>query len=186
MRNLITLMGKPGAGKDTQCLLLEEREHMSIVMVGGEVRRRSATNKVLAKGQESGALADPEMVNNIVYELLQNTKPDKDIVIDGYPRSIDESDFLEKACKNLNINFSKIVFLSIPDEEVQKRVSLRGRKDDSREILKKRLDVFNTETRPVIDRYKSKNMLIEVDGLGGVEEIHKRIVKALGVHEDTN
>ena len=172
-------MGMPGAGKDTQALLLEEAADLTVIRVGDEVRKRAKLNKKLDKQIDSGALADDSIVEAIVKEKLIESATNAHLLSDGYPRSLDQAKALGMMCSALNVVIEKVVYIEIPEDEVYKRLEKRGREDDEPEVIRQRLAVFQAETKPVLSYYDSEGLLVRVNGIGSVEEVQNNINKAL-------
>ncbi len=172
-------MGMPGAGKDTQALLLEKAANLTVIRVGDEVRKRAKLDKKLEKEVDSGALADESVVDGIVQDTLAQSQANAHLLSDGYPRSYAQAKALDNMCKALTIAIEKVVYLQIPEKEVFERLKKRGRDDDIPEVIHRRLTVFHEQTEPVLVHYETEGLLVRVDGIGTVEEVHNNVVKAL-------
>lgn len=179
MKSLTLLMGMPGSGKDTQAALLEKSDAFDVIRVGDEARKQAQTDTQLAAELESGQLADPEVINGIVRHALSESGSDANLLSDGYPRSFEQAHALEKMCVELGITIEKVLFLQLPESEVHARLKNRGRTDDTTEAIEERLKVFRTQTQPVLEYYKTKNLLTTIDATGDVQEIFQRIEEAL-------
>lgn len=181
MKHLIVLVGMPGAGKDTQADLLENKLGYSIIRTGDMVRKLAQNNPLIDSEQHSGKLAEPEMVDAMVSDAIRETKIDTKIVCDGYPRTVAQAKKLHDICIQEKIQFDKVIYIQIPVEEVIKRLTLRDREDDTAQGIQKRLEVFESSVRSVLDYYAQNNFLVTIDGVGEIETIHQRIKKALSV-----
>lgn len=179
MKHLVILMGMPGSGKDTQSALLEKSEAYKIIRVGVEVRKQAEQDAHLQAELNSGHLADEEVIDGIVKNVLVHSDANAHLLSDGYPRSFSQASALQKMCEELGVRLEKVLFLELPKEEVYRRLTLRAREDDKPEILEERLEVFAKQTQPVLDYYQANGLLVKVNGAGSVEEVHARIVKAL-------
>ncbi len=169
----------PGAGKDTQADLLESRFGYTIIRVGKLVREIAEHNSLIDSEQHDGRLAEPEVVDNIVLKAIVESVPSAKIVCDGYPRSIAQAKKLDDICKNNNVIIERAIYIEIPEEEVGRRLLLRGREDDSKHAIQKRLEIFHRSTKPVLDYYKKNKLLSTIDGIGVVLDINNRIVKVI-------
>ncbi len=169
----------PGAGKDTQADLLESKCDYTIIRVGKLVREIAEHNPLIDSEQHDGELAEPEVVDNIVLNAIVDTEPSAKIVCDGYPRSIAQAKKLDDICRNNHVVIKKAIYIEIPEEEVARRLLLRGREDDSKQAIQKRLEIFHHSTKPVLDYYKENNILSNIDGVGDILDINQRILKVI-------
>lgn len=173
----ILLIGPQGSGKSTQGKLLAE--HLSIpFIVTGDLLREIASSgtdegKRIKNILESGNLVDDETVVSLIRERVQRPDCQNGFILDGYPRT------LEQAKKVEDLNFDKALYINAPKIEVMQRLLKRGRIDDSEELIKKRLDLYFAQTEPLLENYKNKGILIEIDGLGDIEKIQNNIRNSL-------
>lgn len=172
-------MGAPGSGKDTQAGLLESNNNFEVIRVGQLIRELSKQDKKLNLIQKRGDLANEDMVNKIMSDALDSKPENSHILSDGYPRSLSQAKKLEAMCESKKINLVKVLYLEIPSEEVIKRLSIRSRVDDTNQTIQNRLNIFKQFTIPVIDYFDEHKLLNRIDGMGSVEQIHKRIQKVL-------
>ncbi len=192
----ISILGRPGSGKDTQAELLAKKFGLihiisskiieKVLSRGENVRIEGRIYNILKERrlQKSGLLNTPAFVSALIKtEIISATGRGKGIIMSGSPRTLrelkDELPVLEKLYAK-NIYFINIV---ISSDEVYVRNLKRHRKDlpelDTREIIKKRLAVFNRETAPVIKHLKSKKMIFEINGEQPIAKIHQDILKVL-------
>jgi len=113
-----------------------------------------------------------------LFKKIKKSKKNK-IVIDGFPREINQAIVFDYFVFSENIDFLGIVYLSLSKESSVKRLLLRKRKDDTKKIIQKRLEIYYKETKPVIERYKKQKKLIEIDGEPSIEEIFKNVKNKL-------
>ena len=179
MKSLYVIMGVPGSGKDTQAELLESNHGFKVIRIGHLIRELAKHNDSLNRIQKHGDLADEKLVNNLMSKALDDQPQESRILSDGFPRSLSQAKDLEEMCKTKNIDLVKVIYLHISFEESMKRLKLRARIDDTDETIKNRLDIFSQKTVPVIDYFKSKGILCEVDGAGEIDEIQTRILGVL-------
>ncbi|OJV32016.1 MAG: adenylate kinase [Bacteroidales bacterium 36-12] len=187
MLNVI-IFGAPGCGKGTQSALIIDKfklKHFST----GEVLRKEIDNKteigVEADSYISrGQLVPDEMINKMVAQTVQSLNSTYNgIIFDGYPRTVKQAEELEKMMNEVGSSTHVLVELTVPDHELINRLLSRGltsgRNDDNLEVISKRLEVYGAKTAPVIEFYKSLNKYVPIDGLGSIEEVNDRIVKAI-------
>jgi len=180
MKQLVIIVGLPGSGKDTQIDLLSKSKKIEVIKVGKLIRDLSNSNDDIKKVMQSGGLVDSNLVNNIIKDQIDSYAQDSLIIADGYPRSLDQAEWLEEYAKNNDIELINYVLLSIPDSEAITRLLKRGRMDDVSNIIQNRINIFHSQTEEVIEHYKHKSKFISVDGVGTIEEVEGRMKTALG------
>ena len=180
IKNYIFL-GAPGVGKGTMAKLLAEEKGM-IHISTGDIFRNEIANETDLGLQVKSILASGEYVpDEITNEILRRAvsteeAKTKGFILDGYPRTIPQAKFL----KDNNIIINNVVLLNASDELVIQRILARGRgDDDTEEVVKVRLDVYNQKTKPLIDHYISEELLKEVDATGGIDDNFASLLKVL-------
>ena len=118
----------------------------------------------------------------IVKEALQNNITGNGFILDGFPRTIEQAKALKEIFEELKLNDIKILHLKADNDELLRRLLVRGRDDDTEETIKYRLNVYSDATKPVIDYYLKNGIVIEIDGLGEIETIYGRIFEKLKNH----
>ena len=183
----ILLIGPPGAGKGTQTALLAQ--HFGIPAIStGDIFRENVRNET-PLGLEAKAFMDrgeyvpDSLTNALVRDRLNQDDAAAGFLLDGYPRTIDQveelDDILEETEKKLDV----VVQLTADSEELLRRLSGRaqeqGRSDDTPEVIKRRLDVYEEQTAPLIDIYASRALVAKVNGLGEIGDVTNRIIEVL-------
>ncbi len=183
----ILLIGPPGAGKGTQAALLAQ--HFGIPAIStGDIFRENVRNET-PLGLEAKAFMDrgeyvpDSLTNALVRDRLNQEDAVAGFLLDGYPRTIDQveelDDILEETDKKLDV----VVQLTADSEELLRRLSGRaqelGRSDDTPEVIKRRLDVYEEQTAPLIDIYASRSLVAKVNGLGEIPDVTNRIIEVL-------
>ena len=183
----ILLIGPPGAGKGTQAALLAQ--HFGIPAIStGDIFRENVRNET-PLGLEAKAFMDrgeyvpDSLTNALVRDRLNQEDAVAGFLLDGYPRTIDQveelDDILEETEKKLDV----VVQLTADSEELLRRLSGRaqeqGRSDDTPEVIKRRLDVYEEQTAPLIDIYASRSLVAKVNGLGEIPDVTNRIIEVL-------
>jgi len=127
---------------------------------------------------ESGELVPDDVIVVMLKETLA-AQPDG-FILDGFPRTLKQAQVLDLMLLELHQELSAVVYLSVPDEVVVERLLQRGRADDTEEIIGRRLEVFNEETTPVLEHYAKSGLLVEVEGVGSIEQVQDRMRVSLG------
>jgi adenylate kinase len=183
MINLI-LFGPPGSGKGTQATHLIEKYQLVHISTGDLFRYEMGNNTPLGqKAKEymaKGALV-PDEVTIGMLENKVNAHPDaKGFIFDGFPRTIPQAAALDAFLTTKNSGVSALIALQVNDEEIVKRIKLRGahsgRADDNDEaIIRNRIAVYKNETTPVYNYYEEKGKSHSIQGIGSIDEIFARL-----------
>ena len=183
----LLLIGPPGAGKGTQAALLAE--HFGIPAIStGDIFRENVRNEtplgVEAKGyMDRGEYVPDSLTNALVKDRLNQPDAQKGFLLDGYPRTIDQVDRLDEFLDEMNQKLDVVVQLTADTEELIRRLSKRaqeqGRTDDTPEVIRRRQEVYEEQTAPLIDVYLSRSVVAKINGLGEVSEVTGRIIEAL-------
>ncbi len=186
--------GIVGSGKGTQVKLLmdflKNKDGRELVYVGtGEIFRKiiesSASDldtQAVKEIVNSGRLIPDEMTNKLVLKALEaQLSPEKHLILDGYPRTVFQSEVFEKTMDSFKRENVKIIYIELSKEEAMKRNLLRGRHDDTEEGLAKRFEEYREKVIPAMDYFKDKAdyKIYTINGEQSVENVHKDIIKAL-------
>lgn len=186
MKRLI-FMGPPGAGKGTQAKIICSDYNIPQISTG-DILRESIKNQTEAglrakKFMDAGDLVPDEVVIQIIKDRLKEPDCKNGYLLDGFPRTIEQADALDHLLAEMQMKLDVVLNLAVPDEELLKRLleraKIEGRADDNEETIKNRLVNYNKKTFPLLDYYKKKGLLKEIDGLGKLEEISKLIKKEI-------
>ena len=183
----LLLLGPPGAGKGTQAELLVRRLGIPKISTGDMLRAAvTACSEVGRKAKalmDRGSLVPDEVVIEVAERRLQEADARQGFVLDGFPRTAAQAEALDRILAELGTPLECCVVLGVDEEELVvrllRRASLEGRSDDNEETIRKRMQVYRKRTQPLIDYYRERGLLREVDALGTIEEIAKRIEEAL-------
>ena len=183
----LLIMGPPGAGKGTQARRVSEHYGIPAISTGDMFRAMKTSDTPLARQlraiMESGGLVSDEITNAIVAERL--TQPDcaAGFLLDGYPRTLQQVQALEDFLATTGESLDAVISLRADVDEVVdrllKRAEIEGREDDTADTIRRRQLIFAQETEPLLDVYRSRGLLVEVDGLGAIEEVSARLFAAL-------
>ncbi|MBO6584805.1 MAG: adenylate kinase [Gracilimonas sp.] len=181
----IILFGPPGAGKGTQAKLLQDEFNIPHLSTG-DIFRAAIKNKtplgVKVKSiLDSGELVPDQTVVDLVADELSKDKYQEGYILDGFPRTVVQAEAFDAFLEKNNDELDAFILLSVPEEELIKRILSRGegRSDDTEEKVKTRLQVYREETQPVMKHYEKQGKVQEIDGIGTIDEIFGRIKNAL-------
>ncbi len=180
----LVILGRQGSGKGTQSLRIAEKFGCIHVSTGDMLRAAVAEGTELglqaSAVMESGGLVSDGIMNGIVAERL--SKPDivaDGVLLDGFPRTADQADALESMLADLGQALSLAINLDVPVDEVTQRMMARGRSDDTEEAIRRRLQLYEEQTAPVLHWFDQRDLLTTIDGLGIESEIFDRINTAI-------
>lgn len=178
------LFGPPGAGKGTQAKLLVDKLAFHHVSTGDLLRKEiTAATELGLKAKsliEQGNLVDDAIVEKMIENEIDNNPNVAAFLFDGFPRTIAQAESLDAMLQKRGEAIDKVISIIISDkmvfERIQHRANIEGRKDDANpETIQNRIDTYHKKTEPLIDFYKKQGKYSEIDGVGEVEEIFKKI-----------
>ena len=205
----LALFGPPGVGKGSQAHMLSERDgvrHISTgILLRRAIRSESDFGRQVAEYVQNGKLVPGVFVRSLAEDAIEKQAFDN-FVLDGYPRTIEQADWLTQFLESNGTPLTAVISISVPDEVIVDRLSKRRvnkqtgenyhldfkpppddvdpeliiqRKDDRPESILKRLGVYKAETKPVEQYYRDRGQLVQVDGVGSFEEVYSRIKNSL-------
>lgn len=172
----VLLIGPQGSGKSTQGKLLAEYLNVPFISTGDIFRDLAKEDN--SEGNriklilESGQLVDDKTAVELVKTRLASPDCQSGSILDGFPRTLNQAE-------SLNIDFDKVIYLKIPQEEVLERLLKRGRVDDTKDSINQRLNLYYQQTEALLNYYKNKGILIEVSAVGDIQTIQDEIKKSL-------
>ena len=184
----IVLFGPPGAGKGTQSERLIQKYGLIHLSTGdifrANIKGETELGKLAKSYMDQGSLVPDEVtINMLRTEVLKH--PDANgFIFDGFPRTNAQAQALDTFLATLNSAISIMLALEVEEAELRTRLLLRGqnsgRPDDvNPEVIQKRIDVYNNETKPVKDFYQKQNKFVSIDGIGEIDEISHRLYTAI-------
>lgn len=185
MVNLI-LFGPPGSGKGTQAVKLVDRYNLLHISTGDLFRYEIGNQTPLGKEAKSYMDKGQLVPDSVTIGMLRNkveANPDvAGYIFDGFPRTIPQCEALDDLLAEKGETISKLLMLDVPDDEIVKRILLRGessgRADDlNEEVVRNRIAVYKNETTPVFDYYAKEDKSVKIHGVGGIEEIFDRLAE---------
>ncbi|MFP3397034.1 adenylate kinase [Brevibacterium sp. H602] len=187
MSSRIILIGPPGAGKGTQAARLSEALGVPAISTGdifrANVKGETELGKLAKRYMDAGEYVPDEVTNSMVADRLAQDDAAEGFLLDGYPRTSAQVDELDRILAAEDQAIEHVVELTADTDEVVARLLARaqteGRSDDSEDVIRHRLDVYEEQTQPLTDIYRSRGLLRQVDGLGEVNDITERILSTI-------
>ncbi|WP_433195572.1 adenylate kinase [Nocardia sp. CA-107356] len=178
----LVLLGPPGAGKGTQADLLSDKLGVPHISTGDLFRTNISAQTPLGREAQkyidAGDLVPSDVTNRMVEARVAEPDAANGFVLDGYPRTVDQADALEKILADMDKKLDAVLCFVVPEETVVSRMMARGRADDNEDVIRNRLRVYREETEPLLEHYDG--LVVSVDGVGEVDEVNSRALGALG------
>ena len=181
------LLAPPGAGKGTQGERLAEIYGVPHLATGDLLRQHVAEGTALgaeAKAyMDRGELVPDKIVTSLILNQLTGSRPLRGFILDGFPRSLKQAEESYEWGQGRSLTLQRVISLAVDDDELVRRLLERGRRsgrsDDNEATIRKRLRVYAETTAPLLDFYRQRGILAEIDGTGPVDEVTDRIRAAL-------
>jgi adenylate kinase len=188
----LLIMGPPGAGKGTQATRIAEHYGIPAISTGDIFRAMKNADTPLARQvraiMESGGYVSDEITNEIVQDRLARPDCQGGFLLDGYPRTLQQVRTLDEHLAETGRPLDAVISLLADTDEVVarllRRAAIDGRSDDNEGTIRVRLQVYAEQTEPLLEVYRSRGLLVEVDGLGEVDEVSERVFAALDAHRE--
>jgi adenylate kinase len=183
----LVILGPPGAGKGTQAKRIAERFGIPAISTGDIFRKNIADQTELGvlvdKIVKSGKYVPDEVTNDLVRDRLKDEDCLPGFLLDGYPRTIAQVLELDTMLAVQNHALDAVLELTVDNDHVVerllKRAQTEGREDDTEDVIRHRLEVYDEQTAPLTNLYSQRGLLITVDGLGEIDEVTERLNTAL-------
>ncbi len=183
---VLIFLGPPGSGKGTQAELLTEKLNLSHISIGDLLRENISNNTELGKLAssyvKSGELVPDELIIDLMDSYITNVKNNSEIsgiILDGFPRTINQAIALENKIKQLDVSIKTVLNLDISDQKILNRLAGRGRADDKPELINNRLKVYRNQTEPLLKFYNDRSLLDSINGDQAEEDVSKAIINVL-------
>ncbi|HHW4680168.1 MAG TPA: adenylate kinase [Xylella taiwanensis] len=184
----LVLLGPPGSGKGTQAAQMKEALQIPHISTGDLLRGEVVAGTPLGL-QAKQVMARGDLVSDVILigmlaSRLSQADAAKGFILDGYPRNLSQADALDDLLAKIGHPLDAVVQLEVPTDVLVERIAGRakaeGREDDNPDAVRKRLQVYNDSTAPVIGFYEQRGILLRVNGVGRLDEVSRRIATALG------
>ncbi len=183
----LILIGPPGAGKGTQATVVSEHFGIPHISTGEIFRANVAEGTEL--GQEAqkymsrGEYVPDSVTNSMVRNRLAESDTAAGFLLDGYPRTLAQVGELDTILGDQGKSLDYVVEITADTDEVVARLLQRaqeqGRADDTEEVIRRRMEVYGEQTEPLVTVYRDRGLLVQIDGMGSIDEVSARIIAAL-------
>jgi adenylate kinase len=185
----LIILGPPGAGKGTQSKKIAEHYGIPAVSTGdifrSNVRDETPLGLKVKEILDTGGYVPDEITNDLVRNRLAEEDAQGGFLLDGYPRTLDQVRELDEILAEQGHPLEEVLELTVDAEEVVERLLKRavtdGRSDDTEDVIRNRQRVYAEQTAPLVDIYRERGLLVQVDGLGEIDEVAERIYAALDI-----
>lgn len=183
----IILLGPPGSGKGTQAALLRDRLDIPHISTGDLLRNAVQQETELGRKAKSymdaGDLVPDDLMLGLIEERLGQADVANGFILDGYPRNLAQAEALDEVLERIGQPVDLALSVTVDEGEIVDRLSKRaideGRSDDTEDVIRNRLRVYAEQTAPVAGHYAERGQLREVDGMGSIEEVNRRLLNAI-------
>ncbi len=183
----LLMIGPPGAGKGTQAALLAQAFSIPAISTGDifryNVKNETELGKKAKAFMDRGEYVPDSLTNELVRDRLSHEDAKQGFLLDGYPRTVDQVHELDAILTESATALDVVVQLTADNDELvrrlAKRAEIEGRADDTPEVIRRRLEVYDSQTAPLIDIYAARGLVAMIDGLGEISDVTERIIEAL-------
>ena len=185
----LIIMGPPGAGKGTQAKFIAEHFKIPAVSTGDIFRANVSEGTELGleakRYMDAGEYVPDEVTNLMVRNRIDEPDAVSGFLLDGYPRTVAQVEELDGMIRFSGHALDAVVCLTVDQDEIVarllQRAQVEGRADDTEDVIRRRQEVYLEQTDPLIEVYRSRGIVHEIDGLGEVSDVTARIFEALDV-----
>ena len=186
MKNLV-IFGAPGSGKGTQSDLLVAKYGFRHISTGdvlrAEIKQGTELGRTAQQFIDKGQLIPDELMIEILASVYDSLCPCEGVIFDGFPRTIPQAEALKKMLAQRGTEVSAVLQLEVPEEMLTERLLNRGktsgRADDNAETIRKRLEVYHSQTAPLAAWYTAEGKLHALKGYGALEEINAALCEVI-------
>ena len=183
----LIIFGPPGAGKGTQASRIADRYGIPAISTGdifrANIKNETPLGLQVKEITASGGYVPDDITNAIVEDRLDEADCEPGFLLDGYPRTTGQVTALDSMLAKHDRSVEKVLMLTVDEDEVVerllKRAAVEGRADDTEDVIRERQAIYARETEPLAAVFRERGLLVEVDGMGDVDEVSERIFSAL-------
>jgi adenylate kinase len=184
----IVFLGPPGAGKGTQAQRLKDCLGITHLSTGDMLRQAEEMGTPLgreaAQYMNAGQLVPDDVVVGIVVERLAEKDVERGCLFDGFPRTLPQAQAFDRMLAERNMPLDLVLALEVPEERLVERLLARGRADDDRNTIRERFRQYNRLTEPLLDYYRCRGVLRQIDGDADPDEVFARIRRTIDAHQN--
>ena len=183
----LILFGPPGAGKGTQAVAISEEFSLAHIATG-DILRENVTNRTELGTQakqymDQGDLVPDDVVIAMVEERIRRDDAARGFLLDGFPRTVAQAKALDDALAGDGRAIDAVIRLLVDDDELISRLLRRareqGRSDDTREVIQRRLAVYREDTEPLVELYRERGLLRDIEGMGDIAAVRERVLATI-------
>jgi adenylate kinase len=179
----LLLIGAPGAGKGTQATRIADHFHVAHISSGDLLRQHVADQTAIGRAAQDymdrGDLVPDDLVLDILRKPVTQAVAAGGYVLDGFPRTVTQAAAAYAVAKDLGVAVQLAVHLAVDPTSLAERLLARGRGDDSVDVVRHRIDVYQEQTQPLLEYYAERERLIEVNGERPIDEVTWSVVVQL-------
>ena len=179
MKTFVVLMGAPGAGKGTQAKILESSLGLPQVATGdlfrANLKNETELGKLARTYMDKGELVPDEVTVAMVRDRLSQSDCEKGAILDGFPRTIAQAKALDTLLEEFSAKIAVVPFIDVAQDvlvrRLAKRAEIEGRADDNEETIRVRMEVYHSETAPLLNYYDEKGLLVKIVGEQSIDDV---------------
>jgi adenylate kinase len=183
----VVIFGPPGSGKGTQSENIIKKYNLAHISTGdllrAEISGHTQLGTIAKSFIDKGELVPDETIIGMIDNKIETLVGSEGVIFDGFPRTVEQAKALDELLNEYNTKVNVMVNLEVPKDELVSRLLKRGetsgRSDDNLETIEKRISVYESQTKPVIDYYKEKKVYKSIQGVGSIDEIFGSIAEAI-------
>lgn len=179
MKTFVVLMGAPGAGKGTQAKRLESLLGLPQVATGdlfrAHLKNQTELGKLARTYMDKGELVPNEVTIAMVRDRLSQPDCEAGAILDGFPRTLAQAEALDELLKEFGAKIAVVPYIHVAQDVLVKRLAKRaeieGRADDNEETIRTRMQVYESETAPLLDYYENRALLVKINGEQSIDQV---------------